>query len=135
MIQSIEHVITSNSVTISIMDKSGSCIAHLNPRYGRVYTRDVTFETFDEWSKRVKETYDIDVPKNLIPSWSKPIQLEGTELQQAKQLLHIWLKNKSSEWKPGGWDYYKPGADLVDQTAKFLNIEYPWKEPESSLTK
>lgn len=42
-----------------------------------------------------------------------------------KSLLIRWLKKHDHLYMPGGWDYDKEGAELVEDTAKVLGIK-PW---------
>ena len=52
---------------------------------------------------------------------------EKLELITAKLLLRRWIEKHAKIYRPGAWNYDEDGADLVETTASFLNIENPWR--------
>ncbi|OGU60451.1 MAG: hypothetical protein A2V66_01840 [Ignavibacteria bacterium RBG_13_36_8] len=46
----------------------------------------------------------------------------------AINLLKLWMAKKPRDWMPGAWEYDEAGAELVDDTAKFLGIPFPWAD-------
>ena len=38
------------------------------------------------------------------------------------------MAKKPRDWMPGAWEYDEAGAELVDDTAKFLGIPFPWAD-------
>jgi hypothetical protein len=46
----------------------------------------------------------------------------------AKTLLRQWMTKHAYQYKPGGWDYDKEGAELVQMTADLLGVDDPWKQ-------
>lgn len=46
----------------------------------------------------------------------------------ARALLHRWMAKHAGHYRPGGWDYDKEGARLVQDTADLLGVQDPWKQ-------
>ena len=59
------------------------------------------------------------------PSPSQP-DPEQTFRVAAKALLRQWMVKHARAYQPGGWDYDKEGAELVQQTADLLGVKDPW---------
>jgi hypothetical protein len=46
----------------------------------------------------------------------------------ALNLLRAWIKCEAAGCKPGAWEYDKEKSQLVEDSAKLVGIDDPWKE-------
>jgi hypothetical protein len=52
----------------------------------------------------------------------------------AKALLRQWMTKHAGHYRPGGWDYDKEGAQLVQDTADLLGVKDPWKQQNEKVS-
>ena len=74
-----------------------------------------------------------DDPEQPVAQWQAepPFTASGCSTAfviAAKALLRQWMTKHAGHYRPGGWDYDKEGAQLVQDTADLLGVQDPWKQ-------